>query len=631
MGTKGKRKIMVVACALMVGVSAVAQAKVIYVDDDAEAPGDGSSWATAFTWLGHALAVAEAGDEIRVAEGFYRPDQGLPAATRPRRSVRTTNEAGALGSPAATFLLKNGVTLMGGFAGIPTPDPNPSPPYVTRPGGGAGITDPNARNVEWYSTILTGDLRGNDVDLWGPGSPLYESLRADNSLRVVTSVNVDATAVLDGFIIEAAVDCGLYNQGGSPQITNCVFRKVAGQNLGGNGLRCEGGQPTLLGCVFQDNSAIHHQGGAIFVSEAELALVDCHFVGNWALMEGGAICSVDSDLTLTGCAFEKNSAREGGAIHQTAGTLTLVECTFEGNAAESGGAVAFSAETASMTRCLFAGNWATRWGGAIEIAETPLTLDGCTFSGNAASEGGAVYAGRLTSPRAVAGPGTALTHCLFTGNRGYSRGGALYSDYVEFAILGCTFADNQAAMAATLGWPLLGADHAPYQHGMDNCIVWDGKESIAPSPPPTRRSPETPEEEGPEAIVAITYSDVQGGWPGEGNIDADPCFAAPGLWLDATSAGTIVPPGYANAVWVSGDYHVKSQAGHWNAGWKRWVVDEVTSPCIDTGDPNSPFDDEPEPNGGRINMGAYGGTAEASKSYVQELSANSLIGGKYHE
>ena len=112
----------------------------------------------------------------------------------------------------------------------------------------------------------------------------------------------------------------------------------------------------------------------------------------------------------------------------------------------------------------------------------------------------------------------------------------------------------------------------------------------------------------------ITYSDVQGGWPGEGNIDAAPCFAAPGLWVDATSAGTIVPPGYANAVWVNGDYHLKSQAGRWEPVAESWVLDEVTSPCIDAGDPNSPVGDEPEPNGGRINMGAYGGTAEASMS-----------------
>lgn len=49
-------------------------------------------------------------------------------------------------------------------------------------------------------------------------------------------------------------------------------------------------------------------------------------------------------------------------------------------------------------------------------------------------------------------------------------------------------------------------------------------------------------------------------------------------------------------------------------------MDDVTSPCIDAGDPNSPVGDEPMPNGGRVNMGAYGGTAEASKSPYDEAA-----------
>ena len=36
------------------------------------------------------------------------------------------------------------------------------------------------------------------------------------------------------------------------------------------------------------------------------------------------------------------------------------------------------------------------------------------------------------------------------------------------------------------------------------------------------------------------------------------------------------------------------------------------APSIDAGDPDAPFENEPEPNGGRVNMGFYGNTAEAS-------------------
>lgn len=98
---------------------------------------------------------------------------------------------------------------------------------------------------------------------------------------------------------------------------------------------------------------------------------------------------------------------------------------------------------------------------------------------------------------------------------------------------------------------------------------------------------------------------------GPGNLAADPCFADPGRWDDS---GTPDDPN--DDFWVEGDYHLKSQAGRWDPASESWVIDDVTSPCIDAGDPNSPVGDEPEPNGGRVNMGAYAGTPEASMSYA---------------
>ncbi len=112
-----------------------------------------------------------------------------------------------------------------------------------------------------------------------------------------------------------------------------------------------------------------------------------------------------------------------------------------------------------------------------------------------------------------------------------------------------------------------------------NCILWND-------------SPQEIWGWGPNPV--FTYSDVQGGWPGEGNIDADPLFADP----------------------ANGDYHLKSQTGRWNPqtpGW--WTQGDVTSPCIDAGNPNSDWSAELSPHGERINMGVYGGTSQASKSF----------------
>lgn len=80
----------------------------------------------------------------------------------------------------------------------------------------------------------------------------------------------------------------------------------------------------------------------------------------------------------------------------------------------------------------------------------------------------------------------------------------------------------------------------------------------------------------------MSYTNIEAGWTGPGNIDADPCFVNP----DAN------------------DFHLKSQAGRWNPTTENWEIDAVTSLCIDPGDTASPVGFEPFPNGGRVNMGA---------------------------
>ncbi len=60
------------------------------------------------------------------------------------------------------------------------------------------------------------------------------------------------------------------------------------------------------------------------------------------------------------------------------------------------------------------------------------------------------------------------------------------------------------------------------------------------------------------------------------------------------------------------DYHIKSEFGRWNEN--NWITDAATSPCVDTGDPLTPYINEPFPNGNRVNIGVYGNTVEASKS-----------------
>jgi hypothetical protein len=89
-----------------------------------------------------------------------------------------------------------------------------------------------------------------------------------------------------------------------------------------------------------------------------------------------------------------------------------------------------------------------------------------------------------------------------------------------------------------------------------------------------------------------SYSCIERGSEGAGNISEDPLF------VDADS----------------GDYHIRSERGRYWPRFDIWVLDRATSPCVDAGDPQAEVSKEPMPNGGRINIGANGGTAEASLS-----------------
>ncbi|UCE48289.1 MAG: hypothetical protein JSW47_22150, partial [Phycisphaerales bacterium] len=112
-----------------------------------------------------------------------------------------------------------------------------------------------------------------------------------------------------------------------------------------------------------------------------------------------------------------------------------------------------------------------------------------------------------------------------------------------------------------------------------------------------------------DSTATVSYSDIEGGWPGEGNIDAVPCFAELGYWDLGTSLEDA-----SDDIWIRGDYHLRSQAGRWEPAGKSWVQDLITSPCIDAGNPAADCSAEPMPNGGCINIGAHGGTPQASKS-----------------
>jgi len=122
-------------------------------------------------------------------------------------------------------------------------------------------------------------------------------------------------------------------------------------------------------------------------------------------------------------------------------------------------------------------------------------------------------------------------------------------------------------------------------------------------------------------LTSVTYSDIQGGWAGLGNIGRDPCFVNVGCWAHKDDPQILLDPEDLNAVWIMGDYHLLSEAWRWDIQQQIWTWDDVTSPCIDAGNPGCPLGQEPlavpdDPankwgRNVRIDMGAFGGTPEA--------------------
>lgn len=457
----------------------------------------------------------------------------------------------------------------------------------------------------------------------------------------------DANSVLAGLSIangSAGSGGGIYCYQSSPVITKCTFRENWARLYGG-GMYNQKGTPTLLDCVFTGNSVSLSTGrdvsygGGMYNRESNATLINCTFIGNFAqdsgggmynagpgiptlenctfiantAPSGGGIVNSGSTAVLKRCTFIENVAGNGGGISNGGGMPSLSNCTFERNSGASGGAIYNSQSSPIVENCRFTGNSGDNGAGLYDNESHP-TLQNCVFSGNTASAfGGGTYERRSSA---------ILENCTFSGSSSGGDGAAMFNDGSNTSVMNCTFTGNSGGGSGSTIYCASGS------MSFANCVLWqnkvpDGKLIFLFDQPRTTTA------------CSVSYTDIQGGktrvyvvpnavltW-GTGNIDDDPRFFDPGRWEDPCNT----PENVWDDVWIDGDYHLKSQAGRWAPNEGLWAIDDVTSPCIDAGDPLSPIGYEPFPNGGIINMGAYGGTAEASKSYFGEPLCETIVAG----
>jgi len=308
---------------------------------------------------------------------------------------------------------------------------------------------------------------------------------------------------------------------------------------------------------------------------------------------GGIFCEFSSP-SIVDCVIKQCSAEVGGGIGCVGGTPTIMDCRIEAchaggqGSSQSGGRGAgiglFRGADATIIDCTITQNVGYRdsLGAGVYCWQSKVRLVGCDVSFNRAPgnlKGGGVYGGGSACD-------LVLENCVISNNTADVGGGifagsaGVSSDNIVESVLvtNCTVARNtlsgtQPASSTGGGIHSVSSDIA-----IRNSIVWynDGV--------PVRLV-------SPASSSPVLYSDIERGYSGQGNTDADPLFVSVG----------------------SADYHLKSIYGHYEPSSNGWVIDAEHSPCIDAGDPQDPIGSEPLPNGKRINMGAYGGTVEASK------------------
>jgi hypothetical protein len=386
-----RRLVLIVVFALLANPCPAA---IITVDANAPPGGNGSSWVTAYNFLQDALADARSDpdvNEIRVAQGTYRPDED---ASNP----------GGTGDRTATFQLSNRVAIRGGYAGYDS-------------------DDPNARDVHAYQTVLSGDLEGNDASVIDPRQGYADPTRADNSYHVVTASDTDETCALGGLVITGGNASGrgthergggMYSKNGGPTVTNCLFAGNTAKR--GAGMYCEGGSGTLGNCVFTGNAA--SKGGGIWCEGSSPMITTCEFLWNYAWMGGGVLCHAASNPQITDCIIKGNMAGfQGGGISASDGSFPVIsrclvtENSVTGGNADNGGGIMIGLYGRMLLRhCLVCGNKADRHGAGICIAgRSDLSIiRNCTIAGNAA----AGYGGGAHCSSSSA----AFTSCILWGN-----------------------------------------------------------------------------------------------------------------------------------------------------------------------------------------------------------------------
>ncbi len=457
----------------------------------------------------------------------------------------------AAGTDTVLANIATNVSIYGGFAGTETQ-------FVDRALSGDSII--NGEGLRGCIVISAGDVMMDHMVISngyrGDGGGIYAT--GHSSLELV-DCRIDSCAMTDG---STGYGGGTYASGGTLTLTRCTYVNNTGgpgaYYARGFGLCAINATVQMTDCVFTNNVYSGGtnpnrgaRGGGFFVSGGTLTATNCIFAGNKIPIQGGG----------------GNPLSGGGAGTLTAGVeAEFSNCTFSENKCDlqaafnctGGGALRIynSSTKVTMNDCTITDSLSRQWGGGIFAESGDLFLQNCVVARNtlnvSSKQGGGFY---------ITGGNVYATNCTIAANYSTDEGGGFHLTAGSLDLHNCILWTNEAptrgADISNIGGTSVDVNYSNMSGDTnDNAYVYDAASTVS----------------------------------GTSNIWVDPLFAS------------------------STDYHLQSEHGRWDPVGMSFVDDGASSPLIDAGDPADSVGDEVTPNGDRINMGAYGGTAEASLS-----------------
>lgn len=485
--------ILLIAFCVVLCTDTTAQ-RVIYIDINANGLNTGNSWDDAYIYLQDALIEAKAGDELWVAAGTYKPDQGA-----------TVEE----GDRSASFIISSGISLYGGFQGRET----------------------ERDNRDWLlnRTILSGDLMMNDTDSVQVNVPS----RAENSYQIVSIIMQSEEITIDGFEISSG---NAYGPIEAPDIANAYA----------GGLYVDQAHITLRNLSIERNAAYAGGGGAI-IEHSEVLIEDVIFKRNnasgrpGAIRGGGLVLSSQSTGVLRNVDFIQNTAIDaGGMFNSFNGEQLFQNVNFIANKGSLGGGLYNFDSDPFIMNSLFLGNEAYEGGGGMANERSAPVLMNVVFSGNRVVGSQFFGGGGLLNYQSS----SQIINCVFSMNRAEKEGGAIYNLERDTILVANSILWGNIALDDSQIYNMPRLDQVEYRsttdlsHSLFGGMLTGGTIDLGGN---VSLEPLFVNPTGPDGVAGTEDDDLRI-QPGSPAIDAGSNMALPLDFIDADLDGDVTEP-----------------------------------------------------------------------------------------